>query len=246
MTQEYGNGFETVDANPAANGHRSTKAFPVNPDWEFLLPPKLAKFDWRDHGLAPVMRHQGDWNACTSFALSAVVEARRHLRGLQTPRLAGGYVHFCRIGETKQEKGHAAPEVAAEASARGLMSGAIDGPPLTQLQCAYDTVAAVRIIGSGYSEPGAKAADKLVAEGPQLIEVPMPLNFDKLRQHDVFRTGNLDCPVLHSMMLTGYDWGAQTITMLGSHGVNWGNGGYVTMNMNDALFFNRWVFGVTV
>lgn len=246
MVQSYGSQFTTADVNPAATGHWSTKSFPANPEFEFLIPPKLAKFDWRAHGLDPIVRDQGNWNACTSFAMTAMVEARRHLRGLQTARLCAGYAHYCRLGENDPNKGHNAPEVAAVASSAGLMPGMVDGPPLSAAQCLVDLLAAIRIIGSGYSEPGAKAADRLVSDGPLLIEVAMPLDFDKLRQHQVFHPGSVPRPVLHSMMLIGYDWSAQTITMLGSNGQIWGNNGYVTMDMAEALFFNRWVFGVAV
>ncbi len=242
----YASQFETIDTNPAANGHWATKSFDPNPQWEMLLPPKVAKFDWRAHGLAPLVRNQGDWNACTSFAMTAVIEARRYLRGLVTPRLSAGYMHFCRLNETDLNQGKDAPEVAAVASNAGVMPGAVDGPPLNQAQCKLDQSAAIRIVGSGYVEPGAKSLERLVSEGPLLVGVYMPEDFDTIRAHDVYRIVDPKKLVLHSMMLVGYDWIRQTITMLGSNGAQWGNGGYVTMDMSEADFFGRWPFAVTV
>jgi Papain family cysteine protease len=242
----YAANFTTIDANPAANGHWATKSFHPFPDWEALLPPKSIAFDWRSHGLAPAVRNQGQWNACTSFALTAMVEARRVIRGSAIPRLSAGYVHYCRLGETNPDKGHNAPEVAAIASGSGIMPGAADGPPLNQAQCAIDPAQAVRVVGSGYVEPGAKALDLMASDGPLLVEVWLPDDFDTLRAHEVYRIAGAENLVLHSMMLVGYDWNAQTITMLGSNGTQWGNAGYVTMDMTEARFFGRWPFAVKV
>ena len=136
--------------------------------------------------------------------------------------------------------------VAAVAANSGVMPGAVDGPPLDQRQCTLDQTVAIRIIGSGYVEPGAKSLNRLVGEGPLLVGVYMPDNFDTISAHDIFRIGHPEKVALHSMMLVGYDWAAQTITMLGSNGPLWGNGGYVTMDMTEADFFGRWPFGVTV
>lgn len=246
MAKPYGADFQTVDVNPAVTGHWSTKGWSPGDDFGAIAAPTVARFNWLAQGINPVIRDQGAWNACSSFALTAMIEARRHIRGLATTRLNAGFAHYCRIGERDPNRGHSPPEIAAVATAAGLMPGVSDGFPLSSAQCAHTPQAAIRIIGSGYVDPGAKAANQLVREGPLLIEVPLPTDFDKLRTHKVWRTGPIARPVLHSMLLTGYDWPAQTITVLGSNGAVWGNGGFATLDISETQFLIRCAFAVSV
>lgn len=216
---------------------------------EALIPvkaPDQPTFDWRDKGLSFQVRDQGDWFACTSFALTAMFEARAKLSGSPTPRLMAGYLHCCALGANDPNMSKSCPEICAAAVSTGIKAGSIDGPPLDQQQCSAVGSPLRRVSSDKYVTSGGEALNNLIANGPMLVEMVIPRDFDEIGVHSIINFDRDEADLLHCMLLIGYDWLARTLTVLNSFGASWGNTGFGTISMDSAGFDYMWTFEVTL
>lgn len=196
--------------------------------------PELSRFDWREHGLHPPVRHQGDWNCCTSFALTAAVEMLAVREGNPGPRLNGGYVHFCLANVTNTGAGINPTYAAGKAAARGIVAGDSDLPDDIAAFCADGVALKATVAGGQRIDGGVTALDKLVSAGPLLVDFFIPTAFADLGPHDTFVCEPMPPQArLHTMVLMGYDWPNRTALVLNSFGANWGNHGYATIKFGS-------------
>lgn len=219
------------------------------PQWEnksfSVSVPQRNKFDWRNNGLGFVVRDQGNWNACTSFAMTAMVETRSALAGRPLSRLTAGFLHCCVRCVTDPDEPQNCYVIRDAARNPGIKAGNLDGPPLSTHQCDTGGVQLHRIAGGDYTDPGAAACNELVANGPLLVEMLVPRDFDTIGPHAVIDIRADPDRVLHSMLLIGYDWNAATITVLNSFGASWGNQGFGTISMASSGFKSLYPFSIT-
>lgn len=215
--------------NPGFHAQWENKSFSVT----F---PQRDQFDWRQNGLNFVVRDQGNWNACTSFAMTAMVEARAARAGNPLPRLMGGFLHCCVRGISDPDAPQNCHVIRDAAMNPGIKVGNTDGPPLVGALCSTAGAQLHRISGGDYTEPGAAACNRLVANGPMLVEVMVPRDFDQIGPHVEISLAPGPDKVLHSMLLVGYHWTNGTITVLNSFGSAWGNHGCATLTMASTAF----------
>lgn len=184
------------------------------------------RFDWRDRGLVFEPRAQGGANCCTSYALSAMVEARWRLRHGQAVRLAGAYIHVCLLKVSDPLQGVNPEHAARAATSAGLAKSLVDGPPLSAAECRALADDRIGISGYGWVPPGTPMLNALVTHGPMLVEMNVPPDFPLLGAHDLYAT-DVDQATAkrHSMLLIGYDYPSRTAVLLNSMGRAWGNYG---------------------
>ncbi len=58
-------------------------------------PPREASWDWRTHGVIGAPSSQLPWNTCTSFAISAVIEAALAIAKGLSRKVEPGFIHTC-------------------------------------------------------------------------------------------------------------------------------------------------------
>ena len=83
-------------------------------------------------------------------------------------------------------------------------------------------------------------------ELPILFGMAVYSNFMKLnKQNDLLNEPNNDFLGLHGVLMIGYDDSTETVTVVNSHGENFGNNGTFRMSfrylMNEKLSFEHWV-----
>lgn len=215
--------------------------------------PRLSRFDWREHGLAPRVRHQQDWNCCTSFALSAVVEMLVERAGGAANRLCGGYVHIC-LGEipdpaaiADKNAGINPPAACEKAVTHGIKTGESDLPGNLATFCHVDDAAVQQVTGGERIAGGVEGLDALTRIGPLIVDMYVPREFADLSRHDVFVCPALPpLSTLHTMVLMGYDWPNRTATVLNSSGSSWGNDGFATVKFGSGQLLERKPFAVRI
>jgi hypothetical protein len=200
-------------------------------------PPIPATWDWRDHaGIITPPLSQGACNACSSFAVSAAIDAAMAIAGQGPPGVDPGYIHTCVAHGGKSatadedcQNGADLGEVLKAVQAQGCaLSAAGSLYPFPIAQCA--ATATVDVL-AGY----APIADAGAAK--QAIAQTGPIVADMWVWQDFFRyngatptyvpdpdSGNRQ---LHSICIIGFDTNGWIIK--NSLGPGWGKGGFATI-----------------
>lgn len=215
--------------------------------WDSLVQgPAKKSFDWREHGLTFEVRDQREWSLCSSFAMAAMVESRRSLKGISHTRLSAGFIPFCLLGATDVGRRPNPPAVAGKAQTDGFRASQDDGPPLDHAACQIVPAEMIRIASSGYGSRGAVVADRMATHGPLLLEIFVPKTFFSLGKHEVFDFDPEQATELHSLLMIAYDWPGKTVTVLNSQGNAFGNAGFANLSLGAAQLDRRNPFEVQV
>lgn len=210
-----------------------------------LLPPSVPAFDWRNHGVSFNVRNQGDWNACTSFAFTGMIEARRKIAGKPALRLCAGYPHGCLMGIADPVTPVNISTIGSAVAAHGHASAISDGLPATAAMCTTLGHAPVQVPAGGFARVlGNAILDRLVSKGPMVVDMLVPANFPSLGTHDVWTMNATAEGRLHAMVLVGYDWPAKKVHLLNSMGAGWGNHGFLTVSPGTGQLLARFPYEV--
>ncbi len=228
------------DDNPASTADKSLFSTYA------LLGPQ--RFDWRDGGaLTFRVRDQGGWNCCSSFAYTAMIEARLQRAGLGRGRLSASFPHFCLAGAVNPADPRSPGRIGGLVAGAGMAAGASDPLPPTAQQCAGWRAAAFAVPEGDYVPVQKEGTlNLLVNEGPMVVDMAVPRDFGALKAHDIYRPEPAENDILHAMLLIGYDYPNRTVTLLNSMGPGWGNLGYVTVAIGTGKLLLRYPYRVVV
>ncbi len=187
--------------------------------------------DWREAGVVPPTRDQGDpmrFNTCSSFALVAVIEAVRAIRGLPAVTLAPGFIHRCLLG--LDETRTATPRMVVEAvRAGGVAAGFAGDYPFPPDRCGVQdrvTIAGSTLVNAPTDEGRNAAAMQAIDDyGPILADMHVDAGFFSLGAGEVYAPAPGEPTFLHSVAVIGFERGARYWLVLNSTGAGWADGG---------------------
>jgi hypothetical protein len=209
------------DANPRGFKKRRSSF------WK-SIPKQAAENLFILSSVVPRVRHQGVWNACTSMALSGMIEARSKVATGNDVSLVAGFIHNCLAGRNQPVQPLDAQFAVGLCKDAGVLQGFSDEMPVAPSICQSMGVR-TRIADFRFVASLDDVVRGLTTSGPLLADlyVPRATFFSHQGSQTLEFPANPEQPLLHSMLLIGLDFrdGRQLALVQNSGGLGWGANG---------------------
>ena len=196
--------------------------------------PSLGSWDWRSRGVISTPSSQHPCNACTSFAISAAIEAALAIRGQPPRRVDPGYLHTCvahggKIVNADEDCRRGADLGRTLAAVKVHGYAFAPDPNVYPFPVAKCSAAAVHTIAGYTLLTGLNSTKAAIEQSPVVAEMWIWKNFFDYRGQTptYVPDPNSGSQQLHSVCLIGFDnigW-----IIKNSFGLEWGSKGFATI-----------------